>query len=136
MRTELEILADQEKELQYYRKDPTALTPDELAAHNARMKALRDEMRLLYIDGVPVHDFIAEYAEAIGVEDPTDLLYASKSSPSRFEIAVDIDGVTFRARGFDKADALTKWIAKEWYWSPAQIASGKIPEFMLNGEAK
>lgn len=131
MRTEQQILADQSDALDQYRANHADWSDAQMGVHNERMKALRLEMRELFIQGAKVHPFIAEYAKDKEIPDPQSLIYAHKASDTRFEIACDIDGITFRSRGFDQESAVRNWNEGKWYWSTAQIESGRVPAFVI-----
>lgn len=131
MRTEQQILSDQTEALNEYRANVHDWSEEQIQEHNALMRKLRLEMRDLFVQGAIVHPFIKEYAEEKGITDAQSLLYAHKSSDTRFEIACDIDGITFRARGFDQESAVKNWNAGKWFWSASQIESGKVPAFVI-----
>lgn len=131
MRTEQQILADQTEALNEYRANVHDWSEEQVQEHNALMRKLRQEMRVLYIQGAKVHPFIAEYAKDKEIPDPLSLIYAHKASDTRFEIACDIDGITFRSRGFDQESAVRNWNEGKWYWSTAQIESGRVPAFVI-----
>ena len=134
MRTEQEILADQTALIEDYRASHAEWSDERLDQHNKALRALKLEMRELYIQGAIVHDFIIEYAQKQGIENPQDLIYASKASENRFEIAVDLFGETIRSRGFDQASAVSNWNNKIWYVSPQQLEKRAQLQALINAD--
>ena len=128
--TEQQNLEAQAALLDDYRANHLEWSNDQLEDHSQKLKALRLELRNIYVEGAIVHPFIKEHAEKSEL-DADSLIYAHKSSPTRFEIACDIDGITFRSRGFDQESAVRNWNEGKWYWSTAQIESGRVPAFVI-----